>query len=90
MWSKKFWSDAVERALSTAAQSALLVLGAGAMPGDIINADWKNVGGFALGGAILAMLKAVAASNVGAKDSASLVPSRLTTGQRSLTRRRVA
>jgi len=76
MWSKKFWRDATERALSTAAQSALLVLGAGAMPGDVINADWKNIAGFAAGGAGLALLKAVAASNVGTSNSASLDRSR--------------
>ena len=74
MWSKKFWRDAVERAVSTAAQSALLVLGGGALPGSVINANWQNVGGVAAGGAMLTLLKAIAASNVGTKGSASLDP----------------
>ena len=73
MWSKKFWRDAAERAVSTAAQSALLVIGADQI--DAINADWATVGGFALGGAVLSLLKAIAAAKtVGSDDSASLDP----------------
>jgi len=40
---------------------------------DAINADWATVGGFALGGAVLSLLKALAATNIGRSDSASLV-----------------
>ena len=73
MWSKKFWRDAAERAVSTAAQSALLVFGADQF--DAINADWRTVAGFALGGAVLSLLKAIAAAKtVGSDDSASLDP----------------
>jgi len=72
MWTKKFWRDAAERALSTAAQSAILVLGADQL--DVLQADWRTVGGFALGGAVLSLLKAIAAAKVGAADSASLDP----------------
>ncbi len=73
MLSKKFWRDAAERALSTAAQSALLVLGAGQV--NAMSADWEHVAGFAAGGAVLSLLKAIAATQVGAPDSASLDPS---------------
>lgn len=69
----KFWRDAAERAMSTAAQSAILVFGADQF--DAINADWRTVAGFALGGAVLSLLKAVAAAKVGDADSASLDPS---------------
>ena len=72
MFTSKFWRDAAERALSTAAQSALLVFGADQM--DAISADWATVAGFALGGAVLSLLKAVAAAKVGNEDSASLDP----------------
>jgi len=73
MWSRKFWRDAAERALSTAAQSAILVFGADQL--DAINADWRTVGGFALGGAVLSLLKAIAAAKtVGSLNSASLDP----------------
>jgi len=72
MFTVKFVRDAAERALSTAAQSAILVLGADQL--DAINADWRTVGGFALGGAVLSLLKAIAAAKVGSADSASLDP----------------
>lgn len=63
MWSKAFWKATAERAISTAAQSALLVLGADQV--NVITVTWPEVGGFAAGGAVLAILKALV---VGAKD----------------------
>lgn len=73
MFSRLFWRDAAERALSTGAQSALLVLGADQL--NALTADWVDVGGFALGGAALSLLKSVAASKlVGDNESASLDP----------------
>ena len=63
-WTRAFWQATAERAIATAAQSAILVIGA-----DQVNAvtgvGWPEVGGFALGGAVLAILKALA---FGAKD----------------------
>jgi len=74
MFTVKFWRDATERALSTGAQAALLAIGADRL--NVLHADWQNVAGFAAGGAVLALLKAVAASRlVGSVDSASLDPS---------------
>ena len=73
MLSKLFWRDAVERAVSTGAQSALLVLGADQL--NALTADWVDVGGFALGGAALSLLKSLAAAKfVGDNESASLDP----------------
>lgn len=73
MFSRLFWRDAVERALSTAAQSALLVIGADQV--NVVSVDWVGVAGFAAGGAALSLLKAVAASKlVGDNESASLDP----------------
>ena len=63
MWSKAFWKATAERAISTAAQAALLVLGAEQV--NVITVSWPEVGGFAAGGAVLAILKALI---VGAKD----------------------
>lgn len=54
MWSKKFWKAAAERAIKTAAQSAILVVGADQF--NAIAIDWTDVGGFALGGAVLSLL----------------------------------
>lgn len=73
MFTVKFIRDALERALSTAAQSALLVFGADQI--NAIDADWATVGGFAAGGFALSLLKAVAAARtVGSLDSASFDP----------------
>lgn len=72
MFTKVFWRDTFERMCSTAAQAALLVLGADAI--DALRADWETVGGFALGGAVLALLKALGAKQIGDRQSASLDP----------------
>lgn len=71
MFTFLFWKDAFERAVSTAAQAALLALGAEAL--NVLQADWVTVAGFALGGAVLSLLKSLIASRVGDGDSASLV-----------------
>jgi hypothetical protein len=74
MFTTKFWRDAAERAASTAAQSALLVVGADQL--NVLVLDWQNLAGFAAGGAFLSLLKALAAARaVGSQDSASLDPS---------------
>lgn len=74
MWSKKFWRDAAERCVSTAAEAALVVVG-GDVAFDAFHADWLTVGGAAAGGAFLALLKAlIAARTVGSPQSASLDP----------------
>lgn len=62
IWTGEFWKATAERAISTAAQSALLVLGADAI--DVISVSWLDVAGFAGGGAVLAILKSLAANAV--------------------------
>ena len=75
MFTVLFWKSAAERALKTAAQAALLVIGADQV--NALSADWTLVGGFALGGAALSVLTSVASSGVGEADSPSLVDSAL-------------
>ena len=70
MFTKAFWLAALERAVKTAAQSALLVLGAEQI--NALNADWADVAGFALGGAVLSVLTSVASNSVGGHDGPSL------------------
>lgn len=71
MFTKLFVKDMLERSLSTAAQAALIAIG-----GQAIN---KVDGGLmvvfyaALTGAVLTVLKSVAAANVGSNKSASFV-----------------
>ena len=57
-----FWISAAERAVKTAAQSALLTIGA-----DQLNANeagWKLVAGMAAGGALLSVLTSFASVKV--------------------------
>lgn len=70
---KQFWGDAFERAISTAAQVVLSVTGA-----DLANLVDLNLNGVQLVtlaalGFGFSILKAIAASTVGNKSSASLI-----------------
>ena len=74
IWTGAFWKATAERAVSTAAQAAILAFGAEqfdaiAIPGS----EWLTVAGFAAGGALLSVLKALAA---GAGDGNPSVGSR--------------
>ena len=62
LFTGSFWKGTFERAVSTAAQSALLVLGAEQV--NAIDADWVTVGGFAAGGFALTVLKCLASNSV--------------------------
>jgi hypothetical protein len=71
VWTKYFWKDAAERAVATAAQSAVAVLGADGLNLFDVNAlDVLSVAGLA---GLLAVLKAIAASRLNDPQSASLV-----------------
>jgi hypothetical protein len=58
MFTLVFWRATAERALSTAAQAALLILGADQI--NVVSVDWLTVAGFAAGGAALTVIKALA------------------------------
>jgi hypothetical protein len=53
----------LDRAIKSAAQSAVLVFGADQV--DALHADWELVGGFALGGFVLSVLTSLASSGIG-------------------------
>ena len=72
LFTRTFWLDALERAVKTAAQSAVLVVGAGQV--DALSADWLTVGGFALGGALLSVLTSMASAASPGISPASLLP----------------
>lgn len=59
MWTGEFWKAIAERAVSTAAQAALLAIGADQL--HVMDANWETIGGFAAGGAALCVLKCLAA-----------------------------
>ena len=69
-WTRAFWQAALERSIKTAAQSAILVIGADQV--NVIAVDWPEVAGFAAGGLILSVLTSVATSQLGSNDGPSL------------------
>ena len=71
MWNREFWRRAFERAVKTAAQSAVLVLGAGKVNALVV--DWQLVAGMSLGGAVLSLVTSLASLSVGPDDDPSLV-----------------
>ena len=56
----EFWKDAAERSVATAAQAALAAIGVDQVSAFDLN--YKDLAGIAAGGALLALLKAVALS----------------------------
>lgn len=54
---RDYWTETVDRAAKTAAQSAVLVIGADQV--NALDADWRLVAGFAAGGAVLSVLTTI-------------------------------
>ena len=67
---RDFWFASAERAVKTAAQSAILVIGADLVNFNATQADWGSVGGFALGGAVLSLLTSVASAATNGEPAA--------------------
>jgi len=66
-----FWKDAAERAVATAAQALVAVLGVDGL--DWLQIDGRGIAATAAGAAVLSVLKSLVASRVNDPDSASLV-----------------
>jgi len=71
MISTRFWREAFERAVKSAAQSVLLVIGAEQL--DALSADWATLGSFALGAAVLSLLTSIASKPFGGDDGSPSV-----------------
>jgi hypothetical protein len=69
MFTMKFWKDAAERAIRTAAQ-ALLALWATDVAG-VLEVDWLQAGSVAALAALTSVLMSIVATGVGDKDSAA-------------------
>jgi len=54
MWSLTFWRSAAERAVKTAAQTLIAMLGASAV--DVLSVDWVSAASVAAGAALLSVL----------------------------------
>lgn len=79
MFSKAFWKATAERAVATAAQSAIAVIVVDTQV-DAFMLDWRHVAGVAAGGAVLAVLKALAAGVWNPLSGPSFGPERLRQG----------
>jgi hypothetical protein len=72
MFTRRFWMETAERATKTAAQAAILALGASEAL-DLFALDVLTVVSFALGGALLSVLSSIASAPFGAdRDSPSV------------------
>lgn len=74
LFTRTFWLDTAERAIKTAAQSALLVFGQDAVGFDVFSAGLSNTIGFAIGGAVLSILTSIVSANTSGISPASAVP----------------
>lgn len=75
IFGKRFWRDAFERAVKTAAQAAALAGGTFAT-GVLDTSLWVAVGTAALGGFALSLLTSIASAGTGEPGSASMLSDR--------------
>jgi len=54
---RKYYTDMIDRATRTAAQVAVLMIGADTF--NVVAVDWLEIAGFAAGGAVLSVLTTV-------------------------------
>lgn len=64
-----FLADLVERAIKTAAQTAVMFLGADKL--NILTVDWETVAGLSGGSALLSVLTSLASLKIGSSGTAS-------------------
>ena len=74
MFTTNFAKQTLERALKTAAQTLILVVGA-AQGFDLFTADWRTLGAAAAGGFILSVLTSIASAPFGTTGTPSVVAS---------------
>lgn len=73
IWSINFWKDAAERAIKTAAQTAIVAWGVGDQVLNLFTADLVLIGQFAVSGAVLSVLTSIASAPFSDRGTASLV-----------------
>lgn len=69
-----FWGDAIERAISSGAASALATFGAGQI--GLLDADWALAGSLAGMAAVLSLLKSIVAGSGGDPETAGFTTTR--------------
>jgi uncharacterized membrane protein YbjE (DUF340 family) len=68
-----FWLDATERAIRTIAQTILSLWLVGDVAFNLLQVDWKQTLGVALGAGVLSLLTSIVTASTGDNRSASLV-----------------
>lgn len=71
-----FWAAALERAVKTAAQTAVALIGTGAV--GITSLDWVQIGSIAATAAVVSILTSLASDRLGSQPGPSLVNEHLT------------
>lgn len=71
MWSKQFWKETVERAIKTAAQTAVALIGTELV--GIMELDWVQITSVSAVAALLSVLTSVGSDPVGKTGTPSLV-----------------
>lgn len=62
IWDKHFWKASTERAVKTFAQTALALLGAGAL--NVLTVDWAQAVGVSAGAALLSYLTSIVSAEI--------------------------
>src|SRR5690606_22807942 len=62
IWTAPFWKATAERAIATAAQAVLAFVAVDSVAVNALTLDWPAIGGIALGGALLSVLKSLGAN----------------------------
>lgn len=63
IFTRAFWTAALERAIKTGGQSAILAIGADQF--NVIAVNWAEIAGFAGGGVALSLLTSIASAQIG-------------------------
>jgi hypothetical protein len=63
MWTKRFWRATAERAIKTAAQGFILLVGADVVF-NALKFDWEQAGGVVLGAAALSIASSLASAAI--------------------------
>lgn len=71
IFNKRFALDVAERAVKTAAQTAVALIGTGSV--GIIEVDWQNVASVSLVAALVSILTSLGSDRVGTPGTASVV-----------------
>lgn len=71
MFDRLFWMLTAERAVKTAAQTAIVTIGAAAV--DVFTVDWRQTAGIAAGAAVLSVLTSIASEPFGAEGDPSVI-----------------